>query len=217
MSLSSTAPWMISLAASLLGAGLAWYGAQSLQRLLRLSHASTRFWLGAWLCAVLPLACAVAAGAGGTVAEAGQRIARCAGQRHRRTAASATTACTRGDRAIDGLADATAADRLYRGVMLALVRWALASGRLRALLRRSHPLQTAQLPGPQSHHAVQGLQQEGVALRIVEGSGTPFALCRPQPQIILPTACLALPDRTLRLVIGHEAAHLQRRDPSALR
>ena len=103
------------------------------------------------------------------------------------------------------------------GVMLALVRWALASGRLRALLRRSHPLQTAQLPGPQSHHAVQGLQQEGVALRIVEGSGTPFALCRPQPQIILPTACLALPDRTLRLVIGHEAAHLQRRDPSALR
>ncbi|MFB3130195.1 MAG: metalloendopeptidase, partial [Lysobacteraceae bacterium] len=54
MSLSSTAPWMISLAASLLGAGLAWSGAQSLQRLLRLSHASTRFWLGAWLCAVLP-------------------------------------------------------------------------------------------------------------------------------------------------------------------
>lgn len=54
MSLSSTGLWMISLTASLFGAGLVWYGAQLLQRQLGLSHASARFWLGAWLCAVLP-------------------------------------------------------------------------------------------------------------------------------------------------------------------
>ncbi|EKT4065130.1 peptidoglycan DD-metalloendopeptidase family protein [Stenotrophomonas maltophilia] len=214
MSLSSTAPWMISLAASLLGAGLAWYGAQSLQRLLRLSHASTRFWLGAWLCAVLPPLLALLLP---VQAAPLQKLASALP-----VALDSGTAVLRPVQQLPALA---ATEPLMAwltpllltvyiaGVMLTLVRWALASGRLRALLRRSHPLQTAQLPGPQSHHAVQGLQQEGVALRIVEGSGTPFALCRPQPQIILPTACLALPDRTLRLVIGHEAAHLQRRDP----
>ncbi|KAG1555223.1 hypothetical protein G6F50_012883 [Rhizopus delemar] len=84
---------------------------------------------------------------------------------------------------------------------------------LRALLRDSQPLQAMQLPGPQSRQIMRELQQKGIALRFLAGNGTPFALCRPQPQIILPAASLALPDRTLRLVIGHEAAHLQRRDP----
>lgn len=213
MSLSSTGLWMISLTASLFGAGLVWYGAQLLQRQLGLSHASARFWLGAWLCAVLPPSLALMLPMQAAPLQELSSTLPVALDSGTGALLSVQLPALAATEPLMAWLTPLLLTVHIAGALLALARWALASRRLRALLRDSQPLQAMQLPGPQSRQIMRELQQKGIALRFLAGNGTPFALCRPQPQIILPAASLALPDRTLRLVIGHEAAHLQRRDP----
>lgn len=213
MSQPSMALWMIGFATSLLGAGLVWYAAQVLQRLLRLSHGSACFWLGVWMCAVLPPLLAMLLPVQATPLQGLASALPVALNEVPGALLPGPLPAPGGAASLMAWAPPLLLVLYAAGVVLALTRWALATRRLWSLLRGSRPLQASQFPGPQSRQAAQSLQQAGIALRWVESSGTPFALSRPQPRIILPAASLALPDRALRLVIGHEAAHLQRRDP----
>lgn len=213
MSLPATTAWLVAVVASLLGAGLAWYAALALQRGLQLSHASSRFWMGAWLCAVLPPVLGMLLPLQSAPLPALTSALPVALD----TLPDALQPAASGDPAsgiplVAGLSLCLMV--IYAGgVLLSLARWALATRRVRAVLRRSHPVQATHLPGPQSQRAIAVLQASSIAVRVIDGAGTPFAVGWPQPRIILPAASLALPDRALRLVIGHEAAHLHRRDP----
>ncbi len=213
MSLPAAATLGAALATSLLSAGLAWYAAQALQRRLRLSHASSHYWLGAWLCAVLPpvlalllpLQHAPLPQLTGTLPVALHSLPD-------RVLPAAEPTSALGMSLAAGLPALLWA--VYGGgLLLWLARWALATRRLQAVLRSSDPVQTSQLPGPETRQAVRQLQATGIAVRCTEGGGTPFAVGWPHARILLPAASLTLPDRALRLVIGHEAAHLHRRDP----
>ncbi|MGE6333283.1 M23/M56 family metallopeptidase [Stenotrophomonas sp. NPDC077659] len=213
MSVPAASSVLIALAASLVGAGLVWYAAQALQRGLQISHAASRYWLGAWLCAVLPPV-----------------LALLLPLQHAPLPQLTSALPVALNTLPQGMLPDTAATPgigmslaavlplclwvVYAGgVLLSLVRWALATRQLHAVLQRSQPLQATQLPGPQSRQAVRQLQAAGIAVRCTEGGGTPFAVGWPDARIVLPAASLALPDRALRLVIGHEAAHLHRHDP----
>lgn len=212
MSLPAAA-WGTALATSLLSAGLAWYAAQALQRWLQLSHAASRYWLGAWMCAVLPPVLALLLPLPRAPLPQLTGALPVALNSLPQELLPATAATTGIDVSLAEVVPLCLWALYAAGVLLSLARWALATRRLRAVLRSSCPVQASQLPGPQSRQAVRRLQAAGIAVRCTEGGGTPFAVGWPHARILLPAASLALPDRALRLVIGHEAAHLHRRDP----
>lgn len=90
--------------------------------------------------------------------------------------------------------------------------------RLRAVLAKSKPLPALALPGPRSRRLRAALARRGIELRGTEQPLSPFALSSPHPQILLPRALLArLDDPQCWLLLRHEAAHLQLRDPQWMR
>lgn len=104
------------------------------------------------------------------------------------------------------------------GLVWLIARRARAHARLRRLLRQTRVLAAHSLPGARSRRLRAALACRGIELRQGPHSTSPFAVLAPQPQIVLPHALLArLDDRQCWLLLRHEVAHLQLRDPHWMR
>ena len=69
-------------------------------------------------------------------------------------------------------------------------------------------------PGPASTQQALALRAQGIKVRLTSQAMTPFAVRWPRPTIVLPESALHhFSDLQLRLVLRHEAAHLERSDP----
>ncbi len=73
---------------------------------------------------------------------------------------------------------------------------------------------TSEWAGPMSTQQALALRAQGIGLRLTVHAMTPFAVRWPRPTIVLPESALHhFNDLQLRLVLRHEAAHLERSDP----
>lgn len=78
----------------------------------------------------------------------------------------------------------------------------------------SDVIDTFNWPGPASTQQALALHAQGIAVRLTSHAMTPFAVRWPRPTIVLPEGALRhFTDPQLRLVLRHEAAHLERGDP----
>lgn len=78
----------------------------------------------------------------------------------------------------------------------------------------SEVIDASSWPGPASTQQAHSLRAQGIKVRLTSHAMTPFAVRWPQPTIVLPESALHhFSDFQLRLVLRHEAAHLERGDP----
>lgn len=214
MSVSAISPWTLHLLGSLLGAGLAWTLGIALHRLLRLSTAAPRYWLGIWLLAVLPplLAVALATAAPMQLAALPAPLALPIALDEGAAGSTVVQAPMTG---LGWPSLAHVALAAYLAVAAALLL-RLVGGMYRAarIVRLATPIADTAWPGRLSGDTARQLAGRGIALRATKQAMTPFAVRWPRPTVVVPAAALLrFNDRQLRLVLRHEAAHLSRRDP----
>ncbi|MCW6028559.1 peptidoglycan DD-metalloendopeptidase family protein [Stenotrophomonas sp. SRS1] len=216
MSLPTLGFWVVHAAGALAGGGLAWAAGQRLHRWLGLSHAAYGYWMGLWLLAVMPvlLSAAVALWAPAPLVALPAALIM-----------PLPVALDLGDAGAAGVAHVAAAWAppsaatwlavLYAiGAGVALLRVLVGTRRTGQLCRATTPITTAAWPGPRSRAAARRLLAAGITCRGSVLPVSPFAVRWPQPLIVLPASALdQLDDRALCLILGHEAAHLARRDP----
>lgn len=214
MSLSALSPWVLHLSGSLLGAGLAWALGIALHRLLRLSTATPRYWLGIWLLAVVPPLLAVALATAAPMQLAALPAPLSLPIALDEGAAGGTTIPA--PMAGLGWPSLThVALAAYLGVATVLLLRLLGGMRSAArIVRLATPVADSAWPGRLSGDTARQLADKGIALRVTGQAMTPFAVRWPHPTVVMPAdALLRFNDRQLRLVLRHEAAHLSRRDP----
>jgi Zn-dependent protease with chaperone function len=203
--------WIWHALASLLGAALVAAFAPVLHRRLHFAAASRHYWRGAWLLAALPapLALLLSCFAPALVTSSLPVLA----------PLGAWTAVQMPD--VDEVAREALAIR-PEGVLLALylggvcfgtLRWSWGLVALRHLLRAASPLDPAWLPGPASRLEARRLARRGTRIVVLDRHIGPFALPWPRATIALPRALQSrLDDAQWRLVLRHEAAHLEHDD-----
>lgn len=217
MSLPMPDMWWLHVGASLFAGMLAWTLGLALHRGLRITHAARNYWLIVWALAVLPTGLAIAfhylAPANATwplsaplplpsVSELGEWSSGLAAHEVR-----ASPGMQAWLEPLLGL--------LYLiGASVAAFSWGKGLLAVRRMVRAAHRLDPATLPGPLSAAEQQRLQRLGIALGSTTHSISPFAVCCPQPAIIVPTALVGrLSDCQLQMVLRHEASHLAQYDP----
>ncbi|ALN61950.1 peptidase M48 family protein [Lysobacter antibioticus] len=222
MTLPSLEFWSLHLGACLATGALAWGVGLGLHRTLRLSHASRAYWLGVWTLAALPTAAALALRWLGPetsswpitpalplpmLSDAGAWSGVAAESPATPTAAAALR---------DWLEPLLAA--LYlSGAIVAALRWWAGLRAVRRIVAASRPFYGT-LGGALDDSSVAAecrrLGEAGIEVRSIDDATSPFAVCLPRPTILVPAALSAqMSDEQLRMVLGHEAAHLARRDP----
>ncbi len=216
MSLPLPDPALVHLLGSLLCAGLAWGAGNALHRWLQLSAAATRYWLCLWLLAVLPplLAMALAVAAPSQVAALPSPLALPIALDLDAGGPAITTGITAAPR----LGWPTLAQVLWAtyltGAGIALLRLLRGTLAVARIARAAPSVPPAAWRGAASRDYAGQLARQGIRIRLTQHAVSPFAVRWPRPTIVLPaTALQAFSDRQLRLVLGHEAAHLARRDP----
>jgi len=216
MSLPMLGFWGVHAAGALAAGGLAWAAGQRLHRWLGLSHAAYGYWLGLWLLAVMPvlLSAALALWAPAPLVALPSALIM-----------PLPVALDLGDAGAPGAAHlasawarpsaATWLGAIYAiGAGVALLRVLVGTRRTGLLCRATTPIPTAAWPGPRSRASARRLRAAGIACRVSALQVSPFAVRWPQPLVVLPATALdQLDDRALCLILGHEAAHLARRDP----
>lgn len=101
------------------------------------------------------------------------------------------------------------------GSALALLRLLAGSWAAYRVVRdASEILAASSWHGPASTQQALALRAQGIKVRLTSHAMTPFAVRWPCPTIVLPESALHhFSDLQLRLVLRHEAAHLERGDP----
>lgn len=101
------------------------------------------------------------------------------------------------------------------GSALALLRLLTGSwAAYRVVREATEVIDASSWPGPASTQQALALRAQGVAVRLTSQAMTPFAVRWPRATIVLPESALRhFSDLQLRLVLRHEAAHLERSDP----
>ncbi len=206
--------WAVHLLGSVVLAAAAWGAGLLLQRALRLSPAAPAFWTGVWALAVvppllalalvwvlpaplaaLPVALPLPVALSGEAPAAGGEITVATGLGW--PSLSAVLVCA-----------------WLAGVSVVMLRLLQGMAVAHRIQRQSHPITDAHWPGALSREQARQLEQGGITLRCTSRAMTPFALRWPRRTILLPVHALQhFSDRQLRLVLRHEATHLQRRDP----
>ncbi len=216
MSLPTLGFWVVHAVGALAGGGVAWAAGQRIHRRLGLSHAAYGYWMGLWLLAVMPvlLSAALALWAPAPLIALPSALT-----------LPLPVALDLGDTGAAGAAHvaspwvhpstATLLGVLYAlGTSGALLRLLVSTRRTGRLCRATTPIATQAWPGPGSRASARRLMAAGIACRASALPVSPFAVRWPRPLIVLPASALqALDDRALCLILGHEAAHLMRRDP----
>lgn len=104
------------------------------------------------------------------------------------------------------------------GLGLQMARAVRGHLQLRRILADTRPLTVEALPGARSRRLYRALSRRRISLRWTTERISPFALSSPAQQIVLPQALLQrLDDCQCWLLLRHEAAHLQHRDPLWMR
>lgn len=204
--------WLWQALACVLAAMLVALLAPLLHRVLRLSHASHRFWLGAWALAVLPMPAALVLR---WLAPVKLSVTLPLLRPIEVFAADAAAAVPAGASAGSVLSLGSVLVFAYAGGVLAGgIGWSMGLQRLRRLLRTVRPIASEQMPGPATRKQCRVLSAAGIRVLVAVAAPGPFALGWPCRRIVVPQALLqALGDEPLRLVLRHEAAHLRRNDP----
>lgn len=210
--MSGVAPaWLWQVLASLLGAALVASLAPVLHRRLRLSEASHHYWLGAWMLAALPapLALALSCFAPAMVTSTLPLLAPLGDWS---AVPLSVSDAVPGD-AVRIPLDLMLLVLYLGGMCVGALRWSFGLRALRQLLRESSPIDPAWWPGARSRLEAGRLARDGVRIVLLDARISPFALAWPQPTIALPRALQSrLDDAQWRLVLRHEAAHLERHD-----
>lgn len=216
MSLQLPDPALVHLLGSLLCAGLAWAVGNALHRWLQLSAAATRYWLCLWLLAVLPplLAMALAVAAPSQVAALPSPLALPVAL----DLDAGGPAITAGTATAPRLGWPTLGQVLWAaylaGTCIALLRLLRGTLAVARIVRAAPPVTPDAWRGVASREHADQLARQGIRIHLTQHAVSPFAVRWPRPTIVLPAAALQVfSDRQLRLVLGHEAAHLARRDP----
>jgi len=208
--------WAVQAAGALAAGGLAWVAGQRLHRHLGLSHAAYGYWLGLWLLAVMPVLLSTLVAlwvpaplvALPPVLTMPLPVALDLGDAGTAGGVAATSPWIRPSTAM------LLAALYFAGLGVALLRVAYGMRATARLCRATTPITPADWPGPRSRACAQRLMSAGVVCRLSAVPVSPFAVRWPRPMIVLPRSALAhLEDRALSLILGHEAAHLVRRDP----
>lgn len=208
--------WAVQATGALAAGGLAWAVGRRLHRRLGLSHAAYGYWIGLWLLAVMPvlLSTLVALWAPAPFVALAPTltmplpVALELGDAGAASGAVAATLWTRPS-------VATLLAAVYcAGLGIALLRVLSGVRATARLCRATTRIAPAAWPGPRSRAYAQRLQAAGIACRLSTLPVSPFAVRWPRPVIVLPVSAMEqLEDRALSLILGHEAAHLTRRDP----
>jgi murein DD-endopeptidase MepM/ murein hydrolase activator NlpD/Zn-dependent protease with chaperone function len=186
--------------------------APRLHQWLGVSHASRRYWIGAWLLAVVPTPLAgLLSGWASTSFATPLPVLTPIAELKRAVLLPVQGAVTADS--MTWLAPLLAAIYLF-GLGLYVLRGMVSHHALRRVLRNARPVSTGMLPGPATRAECARLHAAGIDMIVIDAPLSPFALRWPRRCIVLPRALLeTLQDRALRLVLRHEAAHLAHRDP----
>jgi len=205
--------WLIHGLASLAGSALMWGMGLAFERAFRLSAAAKGYWLAIWLMAVIPTFLALAL-----------QLVPMPNTSPIQALLPLPAAM---DLGVDGAAIGTAAGPLpasswstllgliYLAGLVGLASKAIIETfQVRRIVRQALPIDAEAWPGPFACQEARRLNAQGIELRMTRCSITPFAVGSPARIIILPQDAVTLfDDRTLRLIIRHEAAHIAQRDP----
>jgi len=208
--------WGVHAVGALAGGWVAWSAGQRVHRRLGLSHAAYGYWMGVWLLAVTPvlLSVGMALWAPAPLISLPPALMMplpvaldlgAAGAAEGRLVSSPWA----------GVATTTWLAALYvTGLGIALLRVLVGTRATGRLCRATLPIAAEAWPGPRSRASAQRLRSAGIVCRVSALPVSPFAVRWPRPLIVLPLSAVEqLEDRALSLILGHEAAHLTRRDP----
>lgn len=205
--------WILLLLGSVVSAALALALGRMAQRLWPQTTATPGAWVGAWCLAVLPPLLSVLLAGLAPVPLAALPAAL-------PLPLALDTPATRLDAVVSpgqgwpSLGDVLIAAWLL-GSTLALLRLLAGSWAAYRVVRDALEVMDApNWPGPASVQQALALRAQGIKVRLTSHAMTPFAVRWPQPTIVLPENALHhFSDLQLRLVLRHEAAHLERGDP----
>lgn len=203
--------WLVHAAASVAGSALVWGLGLAIERAFRLSAAAKGYWLAIWLMAVLPTGLALALQLMPTADLPIQSLLPLPAAIDLGEAeGAAASAVTKPFASV-----ATLLALVYFAGLISLGARAMVGAlRVRRIVRSAQPISPAAWPGELTLQETAWLEGRGIDLRMTSQSVTPFAVSTPRKMIVLPAEALArFDDRALRLIIRHEAAHLEQADP----
>lgn len=207
--------WMIHAVLSVVIGALAWGVGVTGQSVLRLSAAAKGYWLAIWLAAVLPTGLALALEllpiTKGLAAPVALPLPMALDLGHADTGGAVDPHSEQGGGSIGMVIGV-----LYLcGVVVAALRMAVGTLRVRSVVRTARLAAREDWPGEATRREAALLAVKGVEIRITSRRVTPFACGLLRPVVVLPQDAMdSFTDCALRLVVRHEAAHLDQRDPA---
>lgn len=185
------------------------------QRSLRLSAADKGYWLAIWLAAILPtglaLALELAPIASGLAPPITLPLPMALDLGHVDGGGSVDPSAGKGGWSIGMWMGV-----LYLcGVGVAMLRMTAGALQVYSLVSAARPATNEDWPGETTRREAALLAAKGVEIRITSRCVAPFAYGLLRPVVVLPQGALdSFTDCALRLIVRHEAAHLDQRDPA---
>ena len=207
--------WITHAVLCVAAGALAWGVGLAGQRSLRLSAAAKGYWLAIWLAAVLPTGLALALElvpmTKGLAPSIALPLPMALDLGHVDGGEPLNTGAGQGGWSIGMWMGV-----LYLcGVSVAMLRMMMGAIRVRSLVGAARLVAQEDWPGEATRREAGLLAAKGVEIRVMSRCVAPFAYGLLRPVIVLPRGALdSFTDCALRLIVRHEAAHLDQRDPA---
>lgn len=217
MSLPIPDMWWLHVGACMFAGMLAWTLGLALHRGLRISHAARIYWLIVWALAVLPTGLVIAfhyLAPESWPISTPLPLPSVAGLEEWSSDFEFRSHEVRASSSVRDWLEPLLWLLYLTGAGVAALRWGKGVLAVRRIVQGAGPVDSTDLPGSLAVAEQQRLRDVGIALRSTTRSISPFAVCWPQPTIIVPTALMGrLSDCQLQMVLRHEANHLAQYDP----